>query len=69
MKNTNPVKVYLNRLAVSGRRSAVSQLNEAKKVFEWNDPIDLVPFHLLTYAQLESLKLHFSEQGKSRELV
>lgn len=69
MKNTNPIRVYLNRLAVSGRRSAISQLNEAKKVFEWNEPIDLLPFHLLTYAQLESLKLHFSEQGKSARTI
>jgi len=69
MKNTTPVKVYLNRLAVSGRRSAISQLNEAKKVFEWNEPIDLLPFHLLSYAQLESLKLYFNEQGKSARTI
>lgn len=69
MKSTNPVKVYLNSLATSGRKSAISQLNETKKALEWNGTVDSSPFHLLTYAQLESLKQHFSEQGKSARTI
>ncbi|MBB1417234.1 site-specific integrase [Pseudoalteromonas sp. SG44-1] len=69
MKSTNPTKVYLNSLATSGRKSAISQLNETKKALEWNEPVDSSPFHLLTYAQLESLKQHFSEQGKSARTI
>ena len=65
MAKNNPVTTYLNSLAPSGRRAALSQLNMLRLAMEWDEPTVEQPFHCLTYAQIESLKGKMLIEGKS----
>jgi len=69
MKLDSPCTLYLQRLASSGRKSVASQLNQVKNLMHWKGSIETQPFHLLGYAQIESLKQLMLEQGKSPRTV
>ncbi len=69
MQVNNPIKLYLNGLAASGRRSCYSQLNTVRQVLNWPKPLEEQPFHLLSYSQLEMLKVQMLNQGQARKTI
>ncbi|RTR31663.1 tyrosine-type recombinase/integrase [Shewanella atlantica] len=69
MNNQTPTALFLSRLAPSGRRPLRSQLNTVLKLFKWKGEVEEQPFHTLNYAQIEYVKRHRLDEGKSPRTV
>ena len=69
MKLDSPCTLYLQRLAPSGRTSVASQLNQVKKLLNWQGDIHQQPFHLLKFAEIEHIKQQMLVQGKSPRTI
>jgi site-specific recombinase XerD len=69
MSTNKPCVLYLQRLAVSGRKAMLSQLNMIRVKLNWPKPTIEQPFHTLNYLQLESLKQQMILDGKSARTI
>ena len=69
MQDKTPCELYLAKLKPSGRASIVGQLKQAARILKWQSPVEKQPFHQLTYAQLEYLKLCRNREGVSNRTI
>ena len=70
MNTQSPTGLFLSRLAISGRRPLRSQLNTVANLLNWpNEDAENHPFHTLSYSQIESIKHHRLDDGKSPRTV
>ncbi|GIU15332.1 integrase [Shewanella sp. c952] len=69
MNNQTPTALFLSRLAPSGRRPLRCQLNTVRKLLKWKGEVDSQPFHTLNYAQIEYVKRHKLDDGKSPRTI
>lgn len=61
-----PTQLYLQRLAPSGRRPMISQLNQVRKILKWRGDVETQPFHLLEYADIEHIKQSMTQTKAPR---
>ncbi|MCL1096165.1 tyrosine-type recombinase/integrase [Shewanella kaireitica] len=69
MNNQTPTALLLSRLAPSGRRPLRCQLNTVRKLLKWKGEVESQPFHTLNYAQIEYVKRHKLDDGKSPRTI
>ncbi|MDO6620233.1 site-specific integrase [Shewanella sp. 6_MG-2023] len=69
MNNQTPTALFLSRLAPSGRRPLRSQLGTVRKLLKWKGEVEDQPFHTLNYAQIEYIKRHKLDEGKSPRTI
>ena len=69
MNNQTPTALFLSRLAPSGRRPLRCQLNTVRKLLKWKGEVESQPFHTLNYAQIEYVKRHKLDDGKSPRTI
>jgi site-specific recombinase XerD len=65
----DPVTLYLEGLAVSGRRSMRSLLVTAANVFEFEGEMERMPWPLLQYHHIAQVRSTLQSQGKSANTI
>ncbi len=63
--NTDPVTLYLESLAPTGRRSMRSLLNTAGGILGFEDSLEHIPWQMLEYQHLATVRSELMTQGKS----
>jgi len=66
---TNPVSLYLDSLAPSGRRSVKSSLISSMAVLGFEGPLELMPWSLVEYQHLAQIRTSLSQQGKAANTI
>ncbi len=66
---TDPVSLYLNSLAPTGRRSVKSLLISATALLGYKGSLETMPWNLVDYQQLAQIRNGFCQQGKSANTV
>lgn len=69
MQDKTPCELYLAKLKPSGRASILGQLKQATRILNWQLPVEKQPFHQLTYAQIEYLKVCRNREGVSSRTI
>jgi site-specific recombinase XerD len=62
---TNPVSLYLDSLAPSGRRSIKSSLTSSTAVLGFDGPLEAMPWNLVEYQHLAQMRTKLGQQGKA----
>jgi site-specific recombinase XerD len=65
----NPVSLYLNSLAPSGRRSIKSLLISSMAVLGFDGPLEAMPWNLVGYQQLAQIRNQLGQQGKAANTI
>ena len=66
---TNPVSLYLDSLAPSGRRSVKSSLMSSMAVLGFEGPLEAMPWNLVEYQQLAQIRNTLGQQGKTANTI
>ena len=64
-QQTDPVSLYLNSLAPSGRRSIKSLLHSSAVILGFDEPLEAIPWNLIEYQHLALIRTHLNQQGKT----
>lgn len=67
--NTNPITLYLDGLAVSGRRSMRSLLQTASEIFGFDGELEQMPWHLLQHHHLANVRSTLLSNNKSASTI
>ncbi len=67
--NTDPVTLYLEGLAPTGRRSMRSLLNTAVSILGFDDELEHIPWQMLEYQHLASIRSELMSRGKTANLT
>ncbi|MGY6275739.1 tyrosine-type recombinase/integrase [Methylomonas sp. MgM2] len=68
-QQTDPVTLYLQSLAPTGRRSARSLLRTAATILQFEDELEQMPWNILEYQHLAKVRNTLQEQKKSANTV
>ena len=68
-QKTDPVSLYLDSLAPSGRRSVKSSLISSTAVLGFDGPLEAMPWNLVEYQHLAKIKTYLSQQGKAANTI
>ncbi len=63
--NTDPVTLYLESLAPTGRRSMRSLLGTAVGILGFEDSLEHIPWQMLEYQHLATVRSELMTQGKA----
>jgi integrase/recombinase XerD len=66
---TDPVTLYLEGLAPTGRRSMRSLLQTAANLFEFGGKLEQMPWSLLQYHHIANIRSTLQKQGKSANTI
>ena len=66
---TDPVTLYLEGLAPSGRRSMHSLLQTVANIFEFEGPLERMTWPLLQYHHIANIRSTLQNQGKSANTI
>ncbi len=62
---TNPVSVYLESLAPTGRRSMKSSLLSSTMLLGFDGPLETMPWNMIEYQHLAQIRSTLGQQGKA----
>ncbi len=62
--NTDPVTLYLDSLAPTGRHSIRSLLNTAAGILGFEDELEHIPWQMLEYQHLATIRSELMTRGK-----
>ncbi len=68
-QKTNPVSLYLDSLAPTGRRSVKSLLISAAAIVGFEGPLEQMPWSLIEYQHLALIKSSLKQEGKSANTI
>lgn len=68
-QNTDPVTVYLNSLASSGRRSVKSLLHSSAAILGFEGELEVMPWNLIEYQHLALVRNTLKKEGKSANTI
>ena len=68
-QHTNPVSLYLDSLAPTGRRSVKSLLSSATTILGFEGPLEQMPWGLIEYQHLALIKSKLKQAGKSANTI
>ena len=66
---TNPVSLYLDGLAPSGRRSVKSLLISSTALLGFEGPLEAMPWNLVEYQHLAQIRNQLGQQGKAANTI
>jgi len=66
---TNPVSLYLDSLAPSGRRSVKSSLISSSTVLGFEGPLESMPWSLVEYQHVAQIRTCLNQQGKAANTI
>ena len=68
-QQTDPVSVYLDSLAPSGRRSVRSLLHSSATILGFEGPLEAIPWNLVEYQHLALIRNNLTQQGKAANTI
>lgn len=68
-QQTDPVTLYLESLAPTGRRSITSLLVSATQIIGFKGDLQTMPWHLVEYQQLAQIRNTLNQQGKAANTI
>ena len=66
---TDPVTLYLDGLAATGRRSVRSLLHSSAVVLGFEGPLEAIPWNLVEYQHLALIRNNLTQQGKAANTI
>ena len=66
---TDPVSLYLDSLAATGRRSVKSLLISSTAVLGFEGPLEAMPWNLVEYQHLAQIRNNLNQQGKAANTI
>ena len=66
---TDPVSLYLDSLAPSGRRSVKSLLHSSAAIIGFAGQLEEMPWTLIEYQHLALIRTHLNQQGKAANTI
>jgi integrase/recombinase XerD len=68
-QKTDPVSLYLDSLAPTGRRSVKSLLLSSTAVLGFDGPLEAMPWNLVEYQHLAQIRTTLGQQGKATNTI
>ena len=68
-QQTDPVSLYLDGLAPSGRRSVKSLLHSSAAILGFDEPLEAIPWNLIEYQHISLIKNTLKQEGKSANTI
>ena len=68
-QQTDPVSLYLDSLAPSGRRSVKSLLHSSAAILGFDEPLEAIPWNLIEYQHLALIRTNLGQQGKAANTI
>src|SRR5664279_6143651 len=66
---TDPVTLYLDGLAATGRRSVRSLLHSSATILGFEGPLEAIPWNLVEYQHLALIRNNLTQQGKAANTI